>query len=199
MKPHEFDHAISIPGANWHVLFDYVWSRRTLLEKTIIYLSAGPVPLTEKNPVTKEITLRQETEPHMFEALIEKLKELFIFVIMCPLTPIEFRVYNAMTAIERPNREFYDEMTSHIVESVIKLNGAIMETNKNQGMITPYTQREILKRSKGGYTFRWWYLADGLHPRDIVKRAQEEELTRNANLNFRKMREDIARALQRMA
>ena len=25
MRPNEFYHVISIPGANWHVLFNYVW------------------------------------------------------------------------------------------------------------------------------------------------------------------------------
>ena len=106
MRPNEFYHVISIPGANWHVLFNYVWSRHTLLEKTIIY------PLTEKNPITMEVTLTQKSDPNQFAALSKKLKVLSIFVIMCPLTPIEFRVYNAMIAIE---------MTNFIIDTVIKL------------------------------------------------------------------------------
>ena len=40
-----------------------------------------------------------------------------------------------MTARERPSRECYEEWTKFLVDAIVKLNGVIIETNKNQGII----------------------------------------------------------------
>ena len=195
LKP-QFDHTVYIPGAKLQTLFDYVWSRRRLLRKSVVYLAAGPFLLTRKNEDTREIMLKQEVPTNKLEAMIKILRKILIAVIICPLTPIEFTIYNDLTARQQTYKHFYKDWTESMTKAIVQMNRAITGTNSRMGVITPFTHKYVLKKTSGRYKFRWWHLSDGLHFGQDARKAQIRELKRNAELNFNKILQDL-RAMRR--
>lgn len=178
-NPLGFTRTECYPGADWDQLLsiiskDYL----TTYARSIIFLSTGPVELTVKNKSTREVHVKQEYTYHAIEERIKALKRFGIYVILCTAMPMDFEAYNWHTNVQNPEySECYDEMTQHLVESVVKLNHEILLLNQRNDFPTPYVHSHVLKRMAGKWKFRSWYLQDGLHPAPETIEIQDRELT----------------------
>lgn len=184
-----FMSTFAFPGADWEICLSYITPRKEQFRNSLIYISVGPTPLTSRVPSTREVVPKTTLRAMNMEEFILNVKASHnINIVICTLTPMEFNFYNSLRATERPNADLYSQWTEELTNDIVKLNGAIIETNRNAGVITPFTHKWVLHNANNHYTFRWWYLADGLHLSDEAKRRQETELLRNLECNLAVLR-----------
>lgn len=195
MQPENVDSVLCFPGADWDFLLSYVCQHLIEWKSSLVYILTGPVELTVLDRSRREVALRQEYSYKALEARITQLKKYQIYVVVCTATPMHFSRYNSR-CMNPLYIDYYEEMTEHLTQSVIKLNQAITETNRRNNFATPFVHSFILKRMRGEYKFRHQYLVDGLHPGMDAIRHMEMVISENIPKTINKIIEELDKFCQ---
>ena len=192
---------ISLSGANWNDIFDYVKDRRDYFSNSVIYIHIGPVRFTRMHRARhrREVQLLTNNlgtvESHMEKWQV--LREDGIYPVLCTLYPMEFRIYNNSLAADLAGRSrrrivrqgkqilegFYDDNTRDIKGMIVEENKDIIGFNNRNDFCTPFMHNYIFTRRRRYNHFRPWLLRDGLHPSREIVRRWNNEMERIVELN----------------
>lgn len=196
IQPRGFEQTLCFPGAGWDECFEYVMDHKDQFKEMFLYVLVGPLVMTGKNQITKEVTLQFSQPRVSYQSVIKQLYEQFTVVVLCPFTPMDFAWYNGGNR-QAEFQHLYTPMTEFLTKACIEMNCSITDANNDNGVLTPYTSKEVLRRKSGRsavalrgapyYIFRRAGLTDGLHYTETTKQKIAHELYRCACLNLHKV------------
>ena len=141
---------ISIPGADWDRLMQYVCDHPYTFRNSLVYLHIGPVRFTrltrERECVLLQGTLG--TPNNIMSRWHHFLASNNIAIVLCTIYPMDFLRYNNYSC------STYLRYNRRIRSLVVVENKLIVNYNFNHGMATPYMHKRVFTRRHHSYAFR---------------------------------------------
>ena len=135
-------------------------------EPDMVLLFSGICDLTKRDRKTKVTSLITNNVENSVEAVIAALSralvllndEGFTSVLVATLTGLDLRRYNKLTVSPKvAGQEVLDS-------AILAINRRIIDTNKANGVPTPWTASVVHSYYRGSYHFHYHKLRDGCHP-----------------------------------
>jgi hypothetical protein len=157
---------ISINGLDWEGARKYMIDNRRLFIDKHVYILVGPLRFTSLHRSRREVAFcghNLHTVHQLFAPFYNELSFLHISPVVCPLFPMNFTMYNGLTARRPIMTSFYNDWNAKIRGHVATENRHIMRFNTKYNVLAPCLNNRIFHRKKQHYAFRDRYLRDGLH------------------------------------
>jgi hypothetical protein len=183
---------ITISGANWYDIIEYVLERKDRFINSLVYVHIGPVRFSElvfRVGGGTECRLRaghtRSQVSTIFRRWNQQLLRLCIFPVICTLYPMCFLRYNRHLGINVTalREAAYTSLTRSIKSLIVRENQDIVDFNMGNNLATPYMHRRVYTRRRGHYVFRENCLTDGLHPDGRMVNDWKSEIKRTSRLN----------------
>ena len=165
---------ITIPGAGWHRLRQYILDNIEMLSNSFIYVHVGPVRFTRVHETAgrREVVLDErarETTEEIWTRVRDELREVHSHLIICTLYPLDFAITNEHIARRNHTRlimrSFYRGWGRRLRGMVVVENRRITGFSERNGMMTPFMHKNVFIRRRRHYVFRGSrFLCDGVHP-----------------------------------
>jgi len=190
---------ITIPGANWETIKQYIMAHIDELMDAFIYVHVGPVRFTRLHRTNnrKEVALvtprRMETPKEIWREVIIALDQVNSMPVLCTLYPMDFdrvNYYYARSFRNRSGRQilkgFYSEWERRLRGMVVVENRGIVACNERDDVITAFLHKAVFIRRRRHYVFRSdRFLRDGIHPTPSLQQKWKDELKRAHSRNLR--------------
>ena len=174
---------ISVSGANWVRLLQYISSNLSVFRDSITYIHIGPVRFTiiDEDRQCVPIESPYGNPQEILRPWRRMLQANNIVVILCTIYPVCLNTYNnnSTTKCKRD--------TELIRSLVVVENQRIVNLNMLGGYATPYMHKRVFTRRHYSYAFRSRFLRDGLHPSSLVSEDWKKEIRRVNRINSRKV------------